>query len=93
MEKKLFVGNLPYEATEDQLKEAFSAHGTVESVRIITDKFSGRSKGFAFIEMSSEDEAQACIDKLNNSDFSGRSIIVNEARPMEPRNNRDNNRR
>lgn len=93
MEKKLFVGNLPYEVTEDQLKEAFGAHGTVESVRIITDKFSGRSKGFAFVEMSSEDEAQACIDKLNNSDLSGRSIIVNEARPMEPRNNRDNDRR
>lgn len=84
MAKKLYVGNLPYETTEDQLKELFSQAGTVESVTIITDKYSGRSKGFGFVEMASE-EAQKAIETLNGQEVDGRNINVNEARPMGER--------
>ncbi len=89
MSKKLYVGGLPYETTEDSLKDLFSQQGTVESAVIITDKMSGRSKGFGFVEMSSEKEAQKAIEALNGQDFEGRKITVNEARPLEdrPRNN------
>ncbi len=85
MNKKLYVGGLPYSVTEDKLQEIFSAHGSVESARVITDRFTGRSRGFGFVEMSSEEEAQTAIDSLNGSDLEGRSLTVNEARPQENR--------
>ena len=85
MNKKLYVGGLPYSVTEDKLQEIFSAHGTVESARVITDRFTGRSRGFGFVEMNSEEEAQTAIDSLNGSDLDGRSLTVNEARPQENR--------
>lgn len=87
MGNKIYVGNLPFSATRDNLNELFTPFGTVDSVKIVTDRDTGRSKGFGFVEMSTDDEAQAAIDKLNGSDMGGRSIVVNEARPMEPRNN------
>ena len=83
MENKLYVGNLPYQANEDSLKELFAEAGTVNSASIIMDKFSGRSKGFGFVEMSSEEEAKKAIELLNGKDMEGRNIVVNEARPME----------
>ena len=79
------VGGLPYQVTEDQLREIFSAHGTVESATVITDRMTGRSKGFGFVEMSSQEEAQQAIDKLNGTDLEGRNITVNEAKPRQPR--------
>ncbi len=85
MAKKLYVGGLPYSTTEDQLREAFGQAGAVDSSSIIMDKMSGRSKGFGFIEMSSDAEAQAAIDMWNGKDFGGRTLTVNEARPMEER--------
>src|SRR5687768_14642063 len=81
MAKKLFIGGLPYATTSDELKSHFSAAGTVVSAQIITDKFSGRSKGFGFIEMSSDEEANKAIEMFNGQDFGGRSLAVNEARP------------
>lgn len=89
MAKKLYVGGLPYATTDDELKDAFSQAGSVVSATIIMDKMSGRSKGFGFVEMSSDEEAQAGIDLWNGKDFGGRKLTVNEARPMEerPRNN------
>jgi RNA recognition motif-containing protein len=92
MNKKLYVGGLSYDTAEDSLKEAFSQAGTTESVTIITDKMSGRSKGFGFIEMSSEEEAQKAIDMWNGKEFEGRTLTVNEARPMKERPQRDFNR-
>ena len=85
MAKKLYVGGLPYTTTEDTLKETFSQAGTVESATVIIDKMSGRSKGFGFVEMSTEEEAQKAIELLNGKDLEGRNITVNEARPMEAR--------
>jgi RNA recognition motif-containing protein len=85
MAKRLFVGGLPYEATEDQLKQIFAGVGTVTSCNIIFDKFSGRSKGFGFVEMGSDEEADKAIQTLNGTDFGGRKIVVNEARPLEER--------
>ncbi len=82
---KLYVGGLPYEITDDRLQEIFSAHGTVESARVITDRETGRSRGFGFVEMSSQEEAQQAIDKLNGTDLEGRSLAVNEAKPKEQR--------
>ena len=82
---KLYVGGLPYSITEDRLEELFAEHGAVESARVITDKFTGRSRGFGFVEMSSQEEAQTAIDKLNGTDLEGRSLTVNEAKPREPR--------
>ena len=82
---KLYVGGLPYSITEDRLEELFSAHGTVESAKVITDRMTGRSRGFGFVEMSSQEEAQQAIDKLNGTDLEGRSLTVNEAKPQEPR--------
>ncbi len=78
---KLYVGNLAYQVTEDQLRDAFESFGQVESVAIIKDKYSGQSKGFGFVEMPSDAEGQAAIDSLNGKDFNGRTIKVNEARP------------
>lgn len=88
MGNKLYVGNLPYTATNESLQEAFEAFGTVSSARIAMDRDTGRSKGFGFVEMGSDDEAEACIEKLNGTDFGGRTIVVNEARPPQPRENR-----
>ena len=85
MGSKIYVGGLPYATTDAQLQEIFSAHGTVESARVITDKFSGRSRGFGFVEMSSSEEAQKAIQALNGSDLGGRTLTVNEARPQERR--------
>ena len=82
---KLYVGGLPYETTEHQLEEVFSAHGTVESARVISDKFTGKSRGFGFVEMSSPEEARAAIQALNESQLEGRTLTVNEARPQENR--------
>ncbi len=78
---KIYVGNLSYEVNEDDLKQAFEQIGQVESVSIIKDKYSGRSKGFGFIEMPSNDEGQAAIDSLNGKELKGRALNVNEARP------------
>ena len=85
MGNKLYVGNLPFSATDDSLREMFQQAGAVESARVITDRDSGRSKGFGFVEMSTEQEATAAINKFNGADFEGRSLTVNEARPMAPR--------
>ena len=89
MAKKLYVGGLPYSTTDAELKDAFSQAGTVASAVIIIDKMSGRSKGFGFVEMSSDEEAQKAIETWNGKDFGGRSLTVNEARPMEDRPRRD----
>lgn len=85
MGKKLYVGNLPFSATEQLLNDMFSQCGTVDSAALITDRSTGRSKGFGFVEMSSEEEAQAAIDKYNGADCEGRPMTVNEAKPMAPR--------
>ena len=85
MGSKLYVGGLPYSATEQLLRDLFAAHGTVASARIIADKFTGQSRGFGFVEMSSDSEAKAAIAALNGSDMGGRSLTVNEAKPMEQR--------
>lgn len=83
--KKLFVGSLPFSTKEDELRDLFSEAGNVESVALINDKMSGRPKGFGFVEMSTEDEANKAIEMFNGYDMNGRNIIVNMARPMEPR--------
>ncbi len=85
MSKKLYVGSISYNTTEDALKAAFEEAGTVESAVIIMDKMTNRSKGFGFVEMSSEEEAQKAIDMFNGKELDGRKIIVNEARPMADR--------
>jgi RNA recognition motif-containing protein len=85
MGKKLYVGNLPFSATDDQLRDRFSQAGTVVSAQVIMDRFSGRSKGFGFVEMSTDDEAAQAIAKFNGQDLDGRSLTVSEARPKEPR--------
>jgi len=85
MSSKIYVGGLPYATTDAQLQDLFSTHGQVESARVITDKFTGRSRGFGFVEMVSSDEAQKAIQALNGTDFEGRNLTVNEARPQERR--------
>jgi RNA recognition motif-containing protein len=85
MGNKLYVGNLPFSATDDSLREMFGQAGQVESARIITDRDTGRSKGFGFVEMSTEQEASEAIRKFNGTELDGRSLTVNEARPMTPR--------
>lgn len=85
MEKKLYVGNLSYDTTSDSLREAFSQAGTVEDAMVITDKMSGRSKGFGFVTMSTEDEAKAAIEMFDSKELDGREVRVNEARPKEER--------
>lgn len=85
MTNKLYVGGLPYSTTEDELRSVFSQAGNVTSARIITDKFTGRSRGFGFVEMASPEEAQAAINSLNGTQIGGREILVTEARPLEPR--------
>ena len=85
MGNKLYVGGLPYSITEGRLQEIFEAHGTVESARVISDKFTGQSRGFGFVEMSSGGEAQKAIDALNGTQLDGRTLVVNEAKPQERR--------
>ena len=85
MSRKLYVGNLPFSATEQTILSKFAECGTVESVKLITDRDTGRSKGFGFIEMGTESEARAAIDALNNTDFDGRPLRVNEAKPQKKR--------
>ena len=88
MNNKLYVGGLPYSVTDGQLEEIFQAHGSVASAKVIADKFTGQSRGFGFVEMSSGLEAQTVISALNGTQFDGRTLTVNEAKPMA---NRDNN--
>jgi RNA recognition motif-containing protein len=85
MGRKLYVGNLPYSATEQSLREAFAASGTVDSVSVITDRDTGQSKGFAFVEMATDQEAQAATQAMNGKMLDGRQIKVNEAKPRESR--------
>src|SRR5262245_37216811 len=88
MGKKLYVGNLPFNATDDSLHEIFAQAGNVQSAKIITDRDTGRSKGFGFVEMSSDQEAADAIQKFNGAEYGGRSMTVAEARPMVPREER-----
>ncbi len=92
MDVKLYVGNLPYSATEAELRELFERAGTVVSVKIMTDRDTGRSRGFAFVEMGSQAEAEEAISLLNDSDMGGRSLKVNIARPREERGPRPDRR-
>lgn len=92
MGRKLYVGNLPYSATEQSLREAFAASGTVDTVSIITDRDTGQSKGFAFVEMASDGEAQAATQAMNGKMLDGRQIKVNEAKPKESRGGGGGNR-
>ena len=85
MVKKLFVGSLPYSTTSGQLEELFSQAGKIASLDLITDRYSGQSKGFAFVEMSTDEETQEAIKKFNNFEIEGRKIVVNVARPKEDR--------
>tara|TARA_R110002126_G_scaffold14765_3_gene61335 strand:- start:11589 stop:11849 length:261 start_codon:yes stop_codon:yes gene_type:complete len=79
----IYVGNLSYGVSEDNLREVFEAYGEVSSCKVITDKYSGRSKGFGFVEMDNDSEAQAAIDQLDGAEIDGREVRVNEARPKE----------
>jgi RNA recognition motif-containing protein len=88
MGKKLYVGNLPFSATDQILNDTFAQCGTVESAKIIMDRETGRSKGFGFVEMSTEAEAADAIAKFNGADYDGRAMTVNEAKPMVPREGR-----
>jgi len=85
MGSKIYVGGLPYSATESQLNDLFATHGAVESARVITDKFTGQSRGFGFVEMSTAEEAKTAITALNGTQMDGRTLTVNEAKPQEPR--------
>ncbi len=85
MGSKIYVGGLPYAATEQQLSDLFAQHGAVESARVITDKFTGQSRGFGFVEMTTSEDAQKAIGALNGTQMDGRTLTVNEAKPMEPR--------
>lgn len=82
---KLYVGNLPFSTTDQELQDHFSPHGNVVSAKVITDRYTGRSRGFGFVEMSNQEEAQAAITALNGADLGGRILVVNEARPQEER--------
>lgn len=85
----IYVGNLPHATTEPELREAFEEHGVVSSVAIIKDKFTGKSRGFGFVEMPDDDEANEAMSNLNGQDFGGRTLRINEARPREKRPSRD----
>lgn len=85
MGSKIYVGGLPYAATEQQLSDLFAQHGAVASARVITDKFTGQSRGFGFVEMTASEDAQKAIAALNGTQMDGRTLTVNEAKPMEPR--------
>jgi RNA recognition motif-containing protein len=84
----IYVGNLPYSSTETSMRELFETYGTVTTTKIVTDKFTGSSRGFGFVEMPNNDEAQKAIDELNGKEFDGRKIVVNESRPRENNDNR-----
>ncbi len=83
MNQKLYVGNLSYATTDQELQDLFAQHGTVQSANVVTDRYTGRSRGFGFVEMGSGEEAQQAMEALNGSDFQGRNLVVNEARPKE----------
>ena len=85
MAKKLYVGNLPYSTTNDDLQSYFSQYGEVSSATVMIDRMTGRSRGFGFVEMPNDEEAEKAIDGMNGKDFGGRSLVVNEARPMGER--------
>ena len=85
MGNKLYVGNLPYSFRDEDLQQAFAAHGAVSSAKVMMERDTGRSKGFGFVEMGSDAEAQAAISGMNGQQYGGRGLVVNEARPMEPR--------
>jgi RNA recognition motif-containing protein len=85
MGSKIYVGGLPYAVTDQQLNDLFAPFGSVASARVITDKYSGQSRGFGFVEMATAQEAQAAISALNGSQYGGRTLTVNEAKPQEPR--------
>ena len=85
----IYVGNLPYSTTPDELREVFAAFGEVAAARIVNDRETGRSKGFGFVEMNSDDEARAAIEALNGKEVGGRKVVVNEARPREERPRRN----
>ena len=85
MGNKLYVGNLPYSFRDEDLQQAFAAHGTVSSAKVMMERDTGRSKGFGFVEMGSDAEAQAAISGMNGQQYGGRGLVVNEARPMEAR--------
>ena len=85
MGNKLYVGNLPYSFRDEDLQQAFAAHGTVSSAKVMMERDTGRSKGFGFVEMGDDAQAQTAINAMNGQQFGGRGLVVNEARPMEPR--------
>jgi RNA recognition motif-containing protein len=85
MSTKLYVGGLPYSVTDGRLEEIFSEHGSVQSARVISDKFTGQSRGFGFVEMATAEEAQKAMEALNGTQLDGRTLVVNEARPQERR--------
>jgi len=89
MSFKLYVGGLPYSTTDDDLQNHFAQYGTVVSARVITDRDTGRSKGFGFVEMATDEDGQNAIKNLDGSDLGGRKIVVNQARPMEERPRRN----
>jgi RNA recognition motif-containing protein len=89
MNKRLYVGNLNYRVDSDALSDAFSAHGTVESSHVVTDRETGQSKGFGFVEMATDEEAQAAMEAMDGQELEGRPLRVNEARPREERPRRD----
>ena len=88
MSKRLYVGGLPYETTDDELKDLFSEAGAVESAKVVTDRYSGRSRGFGFVEMPNDDEAMKAIESMNGKQVGERTITVNEAKPMGERSER-----
>jgi len=85
MSKRIYVGGLPFKTTEEEMNALFATYGQVTSAKLITDKYSGQSRGFGFVEMPNDEEAIAAMEKLNGSDFGGRKLTINEARPMEAR--------
>ncbi|HAH31399.1 MAG TPA: RNA-binding protein [Elusimicrobia bacterium] len=85
MSKRIYVGGLPFSTTENEMNALFATYGVVSNTKIITDKYSGQSRGFGFVEMANDEEAVAAMEKLNGSDFGGRKLTVNEAKPMEAR--------
>ena len=89
MAKKIYVGNMSYDTTESKLQELFAAHGEVTSVSVVTDRYTGRARGFAFVEMATNEAAQAAIEALNGQEVDGRQLKVNEARPSKPRGGGD----
>ncbi len=85
MSKRIYVGGLPFKTTEEEMNTLFATYGQVTSAKLITDKYSGQSRGFGFVEMPNDEEAVAAMEKLNGSEFGGRKLTINEARPMEAR--------